>query len=255
MAFADRLRGKTCIITGSGGSIGRAACLRFAEEGANIVGCDIAAPGAEETVRLVESAGGTMISVHPADLTDKAACDKVVAAAVERFGGVDVLFNNGAMAYFAWIEEMTDDMWSKTINEELNLVFLMTRAAWAELKKSQGSIVNTASLSAWAGIELLPGLAHTAAKGGVLAMTRQFAMEGRKHGVRANSVSPGTIETNQTRFILEDPEWCRIQLGRAMINRMGQPEEVAAAVAFLASDDASYITGADIAVDGGVRAW
>jgi NAD(P)-dependent dehydrogenase (short-subunit alcohol dehydrogenase family) len=115
--------------------------------------------------------------------------------------------------------------------------------------------VNTASLSAWAGIELLPGLAHTAAKGGVLAMTRQFAMEGRKVGIRANSVSPGTIETNQTRFILEDPEWCRIQLGRAMINRMGQPEEVAAAVAFLASDDASYITGADIAVDGGVRAW
>ena len=159
------------------------------------------------------------------------------------------------MAYFAWIEDMTDEMWTKTINEELNLVFLMTRAAWPELKKSKGNIVNTASLSAWAGIELLPGLAHTAAKGGVLSMTRQFAMEGRKHGVRANSVSPGTIETNQTRFILEDPEWSRIQLGRAMINRMGQPEEVAAAVAFLASDDASYVTGADIAVDGGVRAW
>lgn len=251
----DRLRGKTCIITGSGGSIGRAACLRFAAEGANIVGCDVAAEGAEETMRQVEAAGGTMISVHPANLTERSECDRVVAAAVERFGGVDVLFNNGAMAYFAWIEEMSDEMWTKTINEELNLVFLMTRACWSELKKSGGNIVNTASLSSWLGIELLPAVAHTAAKGGVLAMTRQFAMEGRKHGIRANSVSPGTIETNQTRFILEDAEWSRIQLSRAMIDRMGQPEEVAAAVAFLASDDASYITGADIAVDGGVRAW
>jgi NAD(P)-dependent dehydrogenase (short-subunit alcohol dehydrogenase family) len=255
MDLTKRLAGKTCIVTGSGGSIGRATCLRFAAEGANVVGCDIVAAGADETVRLVEQAGGTMISVHPADLTDRAECERLVRAAVDRFGGIDVLFNNGAMAYFAWIEEMDDDTWDKTINQELDLVFLLSRAAWTELKKSKGCIVNTASLSAWAGIELLPGLAHAAAKGGVLSMTRQLAMEGRKHGIRANSVSPGTIETNQTRFILEDPEWSRIQLGRAMINRMGQPEEVASVVAFLASADASYVTGADIAVDGGVRAW
>jgi NAD(P)-dependent dehydrogenase (short-subunit alcohol dehydrogenase family) len=255
MDLTKRLAGKTCVVTGSGGSIGRATCLRFAAEGANIVGCDIAPGGAEETVRLVKDAGGTMISLHPADLTDKAACEALVNFAVDRFGGIDVLFNNGAMAYFAWIEEMEDDTWYKTINQELDLVFLLTRAAWAELKKSKGCIVNTASLSAWAGIELLPGLAHSAAKGGVLSMTRQLAMEGRKHGIRANSVSPGTIETNQTRFILEDPEWSRIQLGRAMINRMGQPEEVASVVAFLASEDASYVTGADVAVDGGVRSW
>jgi NAD(P)-dependent dehydrogenase (short-subunit alcohol dehydrogenase family) len=255
MDLTKRLAGKTCIVTGSGGSIGRATCLRFAAEGANVVGCDIAPAGADETVKLVEAAGGTMISLHPADLTDKAQCKRLVATAVDRFGGIDVLFNNGAMAYFAWIEDMDDDTWRKTINQELDLVFLLTRAAWPELKKSGGCIVNTASLSAWAGIELLPGLAHTAAKGGVLAMTRQLAMEGRKHGIRANTVSPGTIETNQTRFILKDPEWSRIQLGRAMINRMGQPEEVASVVAFLASEDASYVTGADIAVDGGVRAW
>lgn len=255
MDLTRRLAGRTCIVTGSGGSIGRATCLRFAAEGANVVGCDVVAAGAQETLRLVAEAGGRMISVHPADLTQKDACERVVAAAVETFGQIDVLFNNGAMAYFAWIEEMSDETWRKTINEELDLVFLMTRAAWPELVKAKGNIVNVASLSAWAGIELLPGLAHASAKGGVLSMTRQLAMEGRKHGIRANSVSPGTIETNQTRFILEDPEWCRIQLGRAMMNRMGQPEEVASVVAFLASDDASYVTGADIAVDGGVRAW
>jgi NAD(P)-dependent dehydrogenase (short-subunit alcohol dehydrogenase family) len=250
-----RFEGKTCVVTGSGGSIGRAAALRLAAEGANVVGCDVVAAGAEETVRLVEEAGGSIMSVHPCNLTSKTECERLVAAAVERFGGIDVLFNNGAMAYFAWIEEMDDVTWNKTINEELDLVFLLTRAAWSELIKSKGAIVNTASLSAWAGIELLPGLAHAAAKGGVLSMTRQLAMEGRKHGIRANSVSPGTIETNQTRFILEDPEWRKVQLGRAMMNRMGQPEEVASVVAFLASDDASYVTGADIAVDGGVRAW
>ena len=128
----QRLAGKTCIVTGSGGSIGRASALRFAAEGANVVGCDIAVPSAEETVRLVEQAGGSMMSVHPLDLTNKAQCERLVAAAVDRFGGVDVLFNNGAMAYFAWIGEMNDDTWYKTINEELNLVFLLTRAAWPD---------------------------------------------------------------------------------------------------------------------------
>jgi NAD(P)-dependent dehydrogenase (short-subunit alcohol dehydrogenase family) len=250
-----RFEGKSVVVTGSGGSIGRAAALRFASEGANVVGCDISSEGSEETVRQVTAAGGKMISVHPCDLTKKAECDRLVAEAVAGFGGIDVLFNNGAMAYFAWIEDMSDETWHNTINQELDLVFLLTRAVWPELVKSKGNIVNTASVSAWAGLELLPGLAHSAAKGGVLSMTRHLAMEGRKHGIRANSVSPGTIETNQTRFILEDPEWCKIQLGRAMLNRMGQPEEVAAAVAFLASDDASYITGTDLAVDGGLRAW
>lgn len=250
-----RFEGKTCIVTGSGGSIGRASALRFAAEGGNVVGCDLYPEGAEETVRLVEEAGGTIVSLHPCDLTNKAQCEALVALAVERFGGIDVLFNNGAMAYFAWIEAMSDETWYRTINQELDLVFLLTRAAWEELGKRRGSIVNVASLSAWAGIERLPGLAHAAAKGGVLSMTRHLAMEGRLHGIRANSVSPGTIETNQTRFILDDPEWTRVQVGRAMMNRMGQPEEVASVVAFLASDDASYITGADVPVDGGVRAW
>lgn len=255
MDLTRRLAGKTCIITGAGGSIGRATALRFAAEGANVVGTDLVAAGAEETARLVEAEGGTILSVHPADLTRKTDCERVVAAAVERFNRIDMLFNNGAMAYFAWIADLDDETWTKTINEELNLVFLMTRAAWPELVRSRGAIVNTASLSAWAGIELLPGLAHAAAKGGVLSMTRHLAMEGRAHGIRANSVSPGTIETNQTRSILENPEWTRIQLGRAMMNRMGQPEEVAGVVAFLASDDASYVTGADVRVDGGVLAW
>ncbi len=253
--MAGRLEGKVCIVTGSGGSIGRATALMFAREGAHVVGCDIVAEGAQETVELAVKAGGSMISVHPCDLTEKAQCERLVAAAVKAFGGVDVLFNNGAMAYFAWIDAMEDDVWYKTINEELNIVFLLTRAAWPELSKRGGAIVNTASVSAWMGYKMLPGLAHTTAKGGVLSMTRHLAMEGRAHGIRANSVSPGLIESTQTKPHLANPEWKQQMCERIMLDRAGKPEEVAAAVTFLASDEASFITGTDLRVDGGTLAW
>jgi len=211
MDLARRLAGRTCIITGSGGSIGRATCLRFAAEGANVVGCDINPDGAEETVRLVAEAGGTMISIHPADLTNKMVCAEVVAAAVAKFGGVDVLFNNGAMAYFAWIEDMADETWYKTINQELDLVFLMTRAVWPELVKSSGAIVNVASLSAWAGIELLPGLAHSAAKGGVLSMPRELAQarHPRQFGIAGHDRNqPDPLHSRRSRMV-PDPAWPR----------------------------------------------
>lgn len=253
--MAGRLEGKVCIVTGSGGSIGRATALMFAREGAHVVGCDVVAEGAAETVELAVKAGGSMISVHPCNLTEKAECERLVAAAVMAFGGIDVLFNNGAMAYFAWIDAMEDDVWYKTINEELNLVFLLTRAAWPELSKRGGAIVNTASVSAWMGYKMLPGLAHTTAKGGVLSMTRHLAMEGRVHGIRANSVSPGLIESTQTKPHLANPEWKQQMCERIMLDRAGKPEEVAAAVTFLASDEASFITGTDLRVDGGTLAW
>ena len=253
MDLTQRLAGRTAIVTGSGGSIGRATCLRFAAEGANVVGCDVNPAGGEETVRLVGEAGGTMISVHPADLTDKSVCERVVAAAVERFGGVDILFNNGAMAYFAWIEAMDDETWYKTINQELDLVFLMTRAVWPELVKSNGNIVNVASLSAWAGIERLPGLAHAAAKGGVLAMTRELGVQFARQGIRVNALCPGPVNTPLLQELFaKDPERAQRRLVHVPMGRFAEPEELAASVAFLASDDASFITATAFVVDGGV---
>ena len=253
--MSDRLAGKVCVITGTGGSIGREAALTFAREGARIVGCGLRTDDAEATVEAVRAAGGTMVSLHPCDLTTPSDCQALVDLAVQTYGRIDVLFNNAAMAYFNWIEDISDEEWDRNRREEVDLVFFLTRAAWPHLKSSRGVVVNTASLTALMSFEALGSLAHTTAKAGIIGMTRQLAMEGRKHGIRANSISPGVIETNQTRAQLKDPEWADYMLGKTLLGRLGRPEEVAKVALFLASDDSSYVTGVDIVVDGGMKVW
>ncbi len=250
-----RLDGKICIITGTGGSMGRASALMFAREGAKIIACDLDTEQNTETVKMVSETDGEISALHPCDLTNSDNCRDLVDFALDKYGRIDVLFNNAAMAYFSWIHEMAHEDWYRTINEELNIVFLMTQAAWSELCRSHGSIINTASISAWSTYKVLPGIAHSAAKGGVLSMTRQLALEGSAYGIRANSISPGLIESNQTLPLLEDRQWAEAMLGKIMLGRMGKPEEVAAAALFLASDESSFITGTDIRVDGGTTAW
>lgn len=144
-----RLKDKVCLITGAGGSIGRAAALRFAEEGALVVGCDATAENAQKTLDLVLAAGGTMSSLHPVDLTTMAGCRKLVEFAIQEHGRIDVLFNNAARAHFNWIEDITDDEWRLNIRDEVDLFFFLTKAAWSHLKASGGTIVNTASLTGW----------------------------------------------------------------------------------------------------------
>ena len=254
--MSDRLKGKVCIITGTGGSMGRAAALMFARQGAKVVGCDINRESAEATVDEVLSFGGEMVSLSECDLTDTLQCKELVELAVSTYGRVDVLFNNAAMAYFGWVDEISDFDWHRTIDQELNLVFHLVRAAWPELIKTPGSsIINTASVSAWSTYRMLPGIAHSAAKGAVLSMTRQLAMEGRTYGLRANSISPGLIESKQTLPLLEDPDWVDVMVGKIMLGRIGKPEEVAATALFLASEESSFITGTDIKIDGGTTAW
>lgn len=253
--MAGRLEGKVCIITGTGGSMGRAAALRFAGEGAKIVGCDVNEAGALACVEAVRAAGGEIVSLQPCDLTDASQCQALIDLAIASFGRINVLYNNAAMAYFGWIDEISHEDWYKTINEEVHLVFLLTQAAWPHLKRNGGSIVNTASVSARTTFKTLPGIAHSTAKGGIVAMTRHLAMEGRSFGIRANTISPGVIETHQTRPLLEDETWRDYMLGRVLMGRLGQPEEIANVALFLASDDSSYVTGADLVADGGLTAW
>ena len=253
--MSGRLSGKVCIITGTGGSMGHAAALAFAREGASLVGCDVNVAAAEATAEMVRAQGGRMISLQPCRLTQPAECQVLVDFAMREYGRVDVLFNNAARAYFNWIEDITDDEWNRDLREEVDLVFFLTRAAWPQLKASHGVIVNTASLNALLSFKTLGSLAHTTAKAGIIGMTRQLAMEGREHGIRANSISPGLIETNQTREQLKDPEWASAMLGKTLLGRLGRPEEVANVALFLASEESSYVTGVDIVVDGGMKVW
>ena len=253
--MANRLQNKVCIITGTGGSIGRAAAQRFSEEGAIVVGCDTNAIEGQETVRLVQASGGSMISLHPANLTTMEDCHKLVDLAIREYGRIDILFNNAAMAHFNWIEDITEDEWRLNTRDEVDLVFFLTKAAWPHLKKNHGTIVNNASLTGWRVFRTLGGLAHATAKMGIVGMTKQLAMEGREHGIRANSISPGVIETKQTQEQLKDKEWADYMIGKTLIGRLGKPEEVANVALFLASEESSFVTGIDIIVDGGMAVW
>src|SRR5258705_13671381 len=157
-------------------------------------------------MEMVRSAEGTMVSLQPCQLTKPSDCQALVDFAVGTFGRIDVLFNNAAMAYFNWLEDITDQEWDRDRREEVDLVFFLTRAAWPHLKASRGVVVNTGSLNGLMSFKTLGSLAHTTAKAGIIAMTRQLAMEGREYGIRANSISPGLIETNHTREQLKHPE-------------------------------------------------
>jgi len=250
-----RLENKVCVITGTGGSIGRATALRFAQEGALVVGCDTNVQGGQETVDLVKATGGNMISLHPADLTTIEDCRRLIDLAILEYGRIDVLFNNAAMAHFNWIEDISAEELHQNTREEVDLVFFLTQAAWPHLKNSNGTIVNTASLTGHRVFKTLGGLAHATAKMGIVGMTKQLAMEGREHGIRANSISPGVIETKQTEEQLKDKEWADYMLGKSILGRFGKPEEVANVALFLASSESSFVTGVDIIVDGGMAIW
>src|SRR4029077_11004873 len=142
-----RLSGKACIVTGTGGSMGRATALTFAREGALVVGCDVAVEPAEETLELVKAAGGEMVSLQPCVLSDPADCARLVDLAVSEFGRIDVLFNLAGRSHFGWLENVTAEEWNSARQDEVDLIFYLTRAAWPHLITSRGAVVNMASLN------------------------------------------------------------------------------------------------------------
>jgi NAD(P)-dependent dehydrogenase (short-subunit alcohol dehydrogenase family) len=254
--MTDRLKNKVCVITGTGSGMGRAAAKFFAAEGANVVGCDVNAASAQSTLDEVRRAGGAMISLHPCDMTVRANVDQLMRLAVDTYGGIDVLYNNGSMAYFAWLADMTYEDWSKTLREELDLVFHACQAVMPYMiKRGGGSIINVGSVSAHIAYKVLPAVAHMAAKGGVVAMSKQIAMEGGKNKIRCNTISPGLVETAQTRAFINTPEWFAPMLDKLMLGRVGQPEDIAPLAVYLASDESSWVTAADFSVDGGSTGW
>jgi NAD(P)-dependent dehydrogenase (short-subunit alcohol dehydrogenase family) len=221
-----------------------------------VVGCDISASAADTTVAEANSAGLEIISHAPCDLTDPLSVQRLFESVGEQCGGFDILLNAAATAVFAWIEDMSYGDWRKTLTGELDVVFLACKAAWPYLiKRGGGSVINFASANAYVALKGSPALAHCAGKGGVLAMTRQLAMEGGPHNIRANTISPGMIVTGATRPVLERPGFIENVLEKKMIKRVGQPEDIAWCATYLASDEASWVTAADFSIDGGATAW
>ena len=218
-----------------------------------MVGCDLRPETSEETVGLVRAGGGRIDAIAPVDLASEEGARRWVDTAADLAGGIDILVNNASAIRFGPIGELSFADWSFTIRNELDIVFLVTRAAWPHLiAAGGGSIVNVASITASRGAFFMPQNAHGAAKGGVLALTYQLVVEGGPHGIRVNAVSPAMTETPQTAPLLHDPDGPAASIAaRVPLGRWGQPEDVAQAILFLCSDEASHVSGANIPVDGG----
>lgn len=250
------LDGKIALISGTAGGMGRAAALEFASQGAAVVGCDMDEAGSRETVELVTAAGGTMTSLAPIDLTNEEEAAAWVSHGVSTYGGADVLYNNASIARVGPFDALTLEGWRFAIKYELDIVFISTKAAWAALiDRGGGVVINVASVAAKLGASFVHQHAHGAAKGGVLAFTKHLVVSGAPHRIRAVSISPGMILTPATRPVVSDPSGPgRTLLAGIPSGRFGEAEEVAQLAAFLASDAAAYINGADVAIDGGVTA-
>jgi meso-butanediol dehydrogenase / (S,S)-butanediol dehydrogenase / diacetyl reductase len=230
------MRGKVALITGTAGGTGAAAAELFREAGATVVGCD------------VKPAAG----LAQVDLTDEDAARRWIDAAAEEHGRIDVLYANAGATRFSPLEETTKVEWDFVLRHELDVVFFPVKHAWRHLKKQGGSVVLVGSTAGLTGSMTNTRVAHTVTKGGVIALTRQLAAEGAPHGIRVNCVSPGMVETPATRQdLLADDHPMRRIAGSIPLGRIGQPEEVARCALFLASDAASYVTGANLVVDGG----
>ncbi|GIV76811.1 MAG: 3-oxoacyl-ACP reductase [Litorilinea sp.] len=250
-----RLQNKVALITGGGGGIGRATAELFAREGARVVVVDLNQETGTETVRLVQEAGGDAFFVQ-ADVSRAADCERMVAEAEARYGQLNVLFNNAGIMHSQDDDAVHTDeaIWDLTMAINLKGVFLGCKYGIPALRRAGGgSIINTASFVALLGAAT-PQIAYTASKGGVLALTRELAVVHAREGIRVNALCPGPLRTEMLMRFLDTEEKRQRRLVHIPMGRFGEAREMAYAALYLASDESSYVTGAEFVVDGGITA-
>jgi NAD(P)-dependent dehydrogenase (short-subunit alcohol dehydrogenase family) len=238
--FTDRV----VIVTGAASGIGLATAKRFGSEGASVVLADLNAEKAAAAAREVEAAGGPAAWASRCDVSKQQQVEATIRGALERFGRVDVIVNNAGLMVFKPLEEHTDEDWLRVLHVDLLGTFYFLRYAFLHMKPG-GSVVNVSSIHAEETTPLV--CSYAAAKAAVVSLTRSAALEGKTKGIRVNAVLPGAVDTP---MLWENPN---IKSGLEQINRadVGKPEDIAAAIAYLASDDAAFVQGAALRVDGG----
>ncbi len=246
-----KLDNKTAIVTGARRGIGRAIALALAKEGANVVVSDISQEDCQRVVTEIKGLGRRGLALK-CNVTSGAEVEDMVRRTVAEFGKVDILVNNAGIITFKPFLELTDEDWDNTLNVNLKGQFLCAQAVAKDMVKNKwGHIINIASISSGGSGIAFPLIAHyTASKGGVMALTEALALELTPQGINVNAVCPGAIDTDMAKGVKESGQIERVLL-RIPKGRLGQPEDIANLVVFLASDDSDYISGAAIVIDGG----
>ncbi len=253
--MTGRLAGKVALITGTADGQGRAAALAFAREGAKVVGCDLKTELAEETVALVRHAGGEMVSMQPLNLNDEDQLKTWIDFAVSHYGDFDILYNNASGVRGGTIESLTRADWDFNLANEVTILFLAIKHALPVFKRRGGGVIlNTGSVAGMVGAAMPGNIAgnfvHNVSKAAVIRMTEHLAIELSPWNIRVNTVSPGLIDTPATRPLL-DVGGTEPFTRSLLIRRPGQSEDIARAAVFMCSDEADYITGVNLPVDGG----